>query len=230
MSFAKRFIASSIGKKQVLGVTGIFLILFLLAHLVGNFLIFAGPETFNGYSYKLITNPLIIPAEAILAAIFAGHAVLAIVLTIENRAARGPVGYALVRTRGRPSRRSFASQWMMVTGTWTLVFLVLHIQSFKFGAYYEATYAGVAMRDLHRLVIETFHRPGYVAWYVASMLVLGLHLHHGMTSVLETLGLDHPRWTPMLLVLGKVVAWAIALGYVSIPVLIYVANAGAPRP
>lgn len=223
-SFAS-FVSSSIGKKQVVAATGLLLIGFLIAHLAGNLLIFAGPEKFNAYSHGLITNPLIIPAEVVLAAVFLVHIAFAVRVSAENRRARGAVGYVVVRSRGRPSRRSLASQTMIVTGVWTLVFLVTHLITFKFGTWYEVTHGGVIMRDLHRLVLEAFASPLYVAWYVASMIVLGFHLHHGVSSLFQTFGIDHPRWTPLIRKGGFVFAWTVAFGYILIPLWCYFSGA-----
>jgi succinate dehydrogenase / fumarate reductase cytochrome b subunit len=226
--------ASSIGKKQVTALTGLLLIGFLIVHLAGNLLIFVGPAAFNHYSHSLIHNPLIIPAEVALALIFIVHIGTATRVQIENRRAR-PVPYARVRSRGRPSRRTFGSQTMIVTGFWVLVFLVLHIMTFKFGPHYTFLVAGVPevvngheVRDLYRLVLEVFGRPGYVAWYVASMVALGLHLQHGAWSLFETFGLDHPRYTPWIVRGGRAFGWIMALAYMSIPLAVYFG--GAPRP
>ena len=224
MSWLVEYASTSIGKKQVVAITGILLIGFLIVHLAGNLLIFAGPAAFNEYSHKLITNPLIIPAEVVLALLFVTHIVMAVRVSAENRSARGPVPYFMIQSRRGPSRRTFASQTMIYTGVWTLVFLVLHLITFKFGAHYQVkgeAAAAVPMRDLYRLVIEVFSRPGYVAWYVASMIALGLHLQHGSSSLFQTFGIDHPKWTPAILVAGRIFAWGIALGYVSIPVWVY---------
>ncbi len=230
----RRYATSSIGKKQILALSGFLLIVFLIAHLAANLLVFRGPDALNGYSHALVTNPLIVPAEIGLAAVFLVHVGLAIRVSVENRRARGPVGYRMVRSRGRPSRRSFASQWMLLTGAWTLVFLVLHLLTFEFGPWYEARLSdGTAVRDLYRLVVETFQSPGYVGWYVLSMVALGLHLHHGVASLFETFGIHHPKWTPAILAGGKAFAWAMALGYMTIPVLIFLGvgvEAGGGRP
>lgn len=223
MSWIKRFASSSIGKKQIVAVTGLGLVGFVIAHLAGNLLALLpdGEKAFNSYSHALISNPLIYVAEAGLLALFLVHIGLAIKLTLENRAARGPVRYAMIKSRGKPSRRSFASQTMILSGALLLVFTVLHLLTFKFGQHYETTVDGVVVRDLHRLVLEVFRSPGYVAWYVVCMIVLGLHLHHAIASVFETFGIDHPRWTPLINAGSKVVAWAIALGFIAIPVAIF---------
>jgi succinate dehydrogenase / fumarate reductase cytochrome b subunit len=217
-----RYARSSIGKKQILALSGIVWALFLIAHLAGNLLIWKGPrgEAFNQYSHALVTNPFIYVAEAGLAFFFAVHVGLAVRITIENRRARGPVPYAVFRSRGAPSRRTFASRSMILTGAVTLAFLVLHLITFKFGTHYETKVGGEEMRDLARLVFEKFREPGYVAWYAFAMVALGAHLQHALQSLFETFGLDHPNWTPLVRAGGFAFAWAIALGFLSIPVLV----------
>jgi succinate dehydrogenase / fumarate reductase cytochrome b subunit len=233
----RRFGTSSIGKKQLLALTGLGLAGFLIAHLAGNLLIFRGPEAFNEYSHALVSNPLIYAAEAALAGLFVVHIALALKLTRENRAARGPERYAMVRSRGRPSRRSFASQTMVYSGLLAFAFLVLHLMTFKYNVDIAGltvapiavrVHGGVEMRDLYARVIQVFHEPAYVGWYLFSMLVLGLHLSHGASSLFETLGLDHPRWTPAIRLGGRIFAWAIALGFASIPGLVILGVGAKP--
>jgi succinate dehydrogenase / fumarate reductase, cytochrome b subunit len=228
MSWFQRYLSTSVGKKQIVAVTGLGLVGFLLAHLAGNLLLFAGPQAFNEYSHKLISNPLIYVAELGLLTIFVVHIGFTVKLSLENRAARGPVGYAMVRTRGKPSRRSFASQTMLYSGALVLVFAVLHLMTFKFGAWYDIKYGDVVMRDLYKLTLDVFHKPLYVAWYLVAMVVLGAHLHHAIGSLFETFGLDHPRYTPTLLVLTRLFAWVIALGFASIPLIVFAWYRGAP--
>ena len=143
-------LSSSIVKKQIMGLTGLLLCGFLISHLIGNCLIYLGPEAFNTYAHTLITNPLIYVAEAALLAIFLTHIGLAIKLTIENKQAR-PQGYYLKVPTGRGS--TIASSTMPINGMLTLVFLVFHIWLFKFGRHYSVTYQGVEMRDLYHLLL-----------------------------------------------------------------------------
>ncbi len=189
MSWIARYASSSIGKKQIVAATGLGLVGFLVAHLAGNLLVLKddGGQAFNGYSHFLITHPLLYLAEGGLVALFSVHMGLAAKLTLENRAARGPVGYAVVRSRGGASRRSLASQTMKLSGALVAVFTVLHLLTFKWGPHYTIKYGdGVLMRDLATLVVEVFRKPAYLAWYLVCMVVLGLHLHHAIASVFET--------------------------------------------
>ena len=209
---------SSIGKKQVLALTGLALCGFLTAHLAGNLLIFCGPEAFNGYAHKLTGNDLIYLAEAVLAAIFLTHILLAMTLVWENRRARGQ-RYHLKRPTGRGATMASAS--MPLTGLVTLIFLVLHLLHFKFGPDYRVTHAGMEMRDFYRLLVEYFESPLNVAWYIVAQGALGVHLSHGFSSAFQSLGLNHPRHTPRLKIAGKVFAVVMAVGFSSLPLYLH---------
>lgn len=206
---------SSIVKKQLTGLTGLLLCGFLVSHLIGNFLIFVGPEAFNLYAYKLTSTPLIYVAEVILLGIFLTHFGMAIYLTIQNKLAR-PVGYYMKQPTGRGS--TFASSTMPISGSVILVFVVLHILHFKFGAYYEITHDGVVMRDLYRLVVEQFQNKWYTFGYIASMSVIGIHVSHGFWSAFQSLGFNHPKYTPVLRALSTLYALAIFGGFSSLPI------------
>jgi succinate dehydrogenase / fumarate reductase, cytochrome b subunit len=210
--------SSSIGTKILIGLTGLALVVFLILHLAGNLLVFAGPGPFNTYSHALITNPLVIPAEIGLAALFLVHIYKTVGNWITNRRAR-PDGYAEKRWAGTPSRKTLASTTMVYSGIVILVFLILHLRTFKFGAYYQVADTGV--RDLHRLVLEVFSHPAYVIFYVVAMGLVGLHLGHGISSAMQSLGAEHPRYTKRLLVAGYTFAVVIAAGFASIPLWVF---------
>lgn len=208
----------TIGTKILIALTGLALFGFLIVHLAGNLLIMAGPDTFNAYSHALISNPLIYLAEAGLALLFVVHVWKTVGNSVRNRAAR-PARYAMTRTAGHTSRKSLSSTWMIVSGTTILVFLILHLKTFKFGPYYAASEPGV--RDIYRLTVEIFQRPGYVIWYVAAMVLVGMHLRHGITSALQSLGAIPAGLTRKVLIAGAIVATAIAGGFALIPVYVY---------
>ncbi len=203
-----------------MGVTGLALIGFLVTHLAGNFLLFAGPKTFNHYSHTLTSNPLIYLAEAVLLGLFLAHFASGLMVTLRNKGAR-PVPYQAEGNSGRPSRRDWASQTMIVSGLVVAVFVPLHVWGFKFGRYYASPEPGV--RDLHRLVVETFQNPGWVLWYVFAMSVIGFHLWHGFGSSFESLGV---RWRRVLSIACKVGAIVIAGGFLAIPLLVYIQHGG----
>ncbi len=175
--------SSSIGTKIAIALTGLGLLGFLVLHLAGNLLIFAGPAAFNEYSEKLIRNPLLIPAELGLLAILLVHVYKAVRMWVGNRRAR-PTGYYDKRWAGHTSRKSVASSTMILTGLVTFVFVVLHLKTFKYGAHYQV--AGSETRDLHRLVVEVFTQPAYMMFYVVCMALIGLHLRHGISSAFQT--------------------------------------------
>src|SRR5829696_2264666 len=175
--------SSSIGSKFLIALTGIFLVIFLIGHLGGNLLFIAGPDTFNEYSHKLTSNPLVYVAELGLLVIFALHIIKTIALVAGSYSAR-PHGYEKRRwakTKSDRSRKSVSSSTMIVTGTITLLFVITHLVTFKFGTYYE-TPDGV--RDLYRLQLAVFSNPGYVAFYVIAMGMIVFHLWHGASSAL----------------------------------------------
>jgi succinate dehydrogenase / fumarate reductase cytochrome b subunit len=212
MSSRIRVFATSVGTKLLIGVTGLALFLYLITHIAGNALIFLGPTTFNQYANTLTSNPLIPVIEVGLLLIFLVHVYKTVTMYLGNQQAR-PVSYVVKRSQGRPSRKSFASSTMIFTGLWLLIFIVIHVKAFKYGTEYE-TANGI--RDLYRTEMEVFRGHLSALFYVASMLVVGLHLWHGSSSTFQSLGLDHPRWTPRILTVTKVLAAVIAGGFVII--------------
>ncbi len=218
MPSRRSFFSSTVGSKLLVAVTGISLVGFLIGHLAGNLLVFLGPETFNAYSHKLVSNPLVYPAEAGLVLLFLLHAWKTIQLTIGSAKAR-PVAYSEKHRAGHTSRKSLASTTMIWSGLFLLVFVPVHIRTFKFGAYYDTHEAGV--RNLYRLVIEIFSKPGYVAFYVVGMAIIGFHLWHGVSSAFQTMGADTPRFTPVIRRIGWTLAVVIAVGFMAIPVWVF---------
>ena len=192
---AHNYFTSSIGKKQIMALTGFGLVGFTASHLLGNLLIFMGADAFNKYAYTLTSNPLIYVAEAGLIGMFLLHIALAVLTKIENAGARPHRYYVKVRTgRGQ----TIASTTMPITGIILLVFVIVHLLNFKFGSNYPTTVDGVAMRDLYRTVVEYFANPLYVAWYVVAMIALGLHTSHGFQSMFQSWGVNHPKYTPVI--------------------------------
>ena len=215
----RRVLSSSVGTKLLMGLTGIALFAYMLLHLVGNALIFAGEELFNEYSHALISNPLIIPIELGLLAIFLIHIYKAVTMWMANQAAR-PVGYVKKQPAGHTSRKSLSSTTMIGSGLFILLFVVIHVKQFKFGSWYQVTDSTV--RDLARTEIEVFQNPAWVAFYVLGTLLVGLHLRHGFASAFQSLGLDHPVYTRRLTALGVFFAVLIGVGLAIIPIWVYV--------
>jgi succinate dehydrogenase / fumarate reductase, cytochrome b subunit len=210
--------SSSVGTKVLIGVTGLCLFLYLILHLVGNALVFFGPETFNGYAHILISNPLIVPIEIGLLAIFLLHVFKTVKMYFDNRQAR-PDGYEVKRMAGHTSRKSVASSTMFWTGVVTFIFVVVHLKQFKFGMLYHV--GDTDVRDLYRLEMELFSQAATVALYTVAMILIGLHLRHGISSALQSLGLDSPRHTSKILAGGTILAILIAGGLGFIPLWVY---------
>lgn len=209
-------LTSAVGRKALMALTGLLLSAFLVVHLAGNLLIFAGAERFNAYSKAMLSNPLIYVAEIGLLVLFIAHLVSGILVYRQNRAAR-PHDYAMKRRAGHTSHKGLASASMILTGLFLLVFVPVHLLTFKFGKYYE-TATTPPMRDLQRLVIEVFSSPGYVVFYVVAMALVGFHLWHGVGSGFQSLGLYYRRG---LRLFGQVFAVVIAGGFLVIPILVY---------
>lgn len=213
-----KYLMSAIGRKQLMAVTGLIWSGFVLTHMAANLLILVDAEAYNKYSHALTSNPFIYLAEAALLITILMHIVSGVHLTIQNKMAR-PQKYA-IPTNGEKAPR-FQSKWMIYHGTLIAIFLVYHLVTFKFGTYYSVTYNGVEMRDLHKLVLEVFQNPLYVGFYVVCMVAVGLHLSHGFYSSFASLGLYHPRYSPMLNKFGYFYGAVIAAGFIVQPLYVF---------
>jgi succinate dehydrogenase / fumarate reductase cytochrome b subunit len=221
MSSRLRTFESSVGTKILIGFTGLGLVIYLLTHIAGNALVFLGPDVFNTYAHTLTSNPLIPLIEIGLAVVFLAHIYKTVRMHVSNRQAR-PVRYEVKKPAGPPSRKTFASSTMILSGLWLLAFVVLHVRAFRFGLEYEA--AG-GVRDLYRIEMETLSHPATALFYVVSMAIVGSHLWHGVSSAFQSLGLDHPTWTPRVLLAGRIFAVAVAGGFTVIAVWAYFTGA-----
>ena len=206
--------SSSVGTKIAIGLTGLLLFIYLLIHIAGNMVVFLGPAAFNNYAFTLEGNPLLPVIELVLLSWFVIHIYKTVRMFFGNQSTR-PVGYATKKRAGHTSRKSFASSTMIVSGLWLLAFLVIHVKAFHdgWGREYEWPAGG---RDLYRQEMETFQNPLMVGFYIISMVVVGSHLWHGISSAFQSLGADRPAWTRFILPAGKVIAVLIAGGFIVI--------------
>jgi len=187
------------------------------------------PILFNSYSNSLMELGVLLNiAETALTVVAIIHVGLAIRLRILARRAR-PISYAETKSKMGPSKLGFASRNLVVTGLFVLVFLVLHIIHFKYGADiaegYVTTIQGKSVRDLHRLVVEEFKKPWVVAFYVPMMVFLGFHLKHGVWSSFQSLGLTNSRTSTPIFRFGIALSCLISIGFIAIPLWIYFAGA-----
>jgi len=215
--------ASSIGKKLIMSLAGLFLIVFLVVHLSINLsLIFSDSrEFFNRAAHFMSSNVLIKIIEMVLFGGLILHMFYGFYLQLKNWIARGR-GYSV----GNYSQTSFFSKFMIHTAVVITVFLVIHLSDFYFkakifGEVPEVFYNGKSYHDLGILVIEKFKIPGFVIFYIACLLFLAFHLFHGFWSAFQTLGLDHKVYTPVIKVIGILYTVIITAGFILIPVYIY---------
>lgn len=226
MSWFSRFLTSSIGQKLVMSLTGLFLISFLLIHLIGNLqlLIDDQGESFNKYAYFMTHNKLIKTVSYLLYAGILLHAFQGLALARKNRRARGSVGYAVKVTR-TTNTNSMVARSMAFLGLLILVFLGIHMGDFwwamKSHQLPMVTYGGEEYQNLYFKVSASFEQGWIVAVYVISMLGLALHLLHGFQSAFQTLGLNHKKYTPFIEGLGKVFSWVVSAAFAVIPLYFY---------
>lgn len=225
MSWFSKFLSSSIGQKVIMSLTGIFLMLFLIVHLLGNFQLLKddGGEAFNTYAFFMTHNPLIKTISYSLYAFILWHAIQGIRLWQANKAARGNVRYAVAHTR--PNERNARN--MAWFGIVIFIFLILHLWQFwlqmKMGVLppVEVEAYDHPVQNLYLPVAAAFQNLGYVIFYVVCMGIVGLHLWHGFWSAFQTLGINHPRYLPLIKGLGMVYSVGVSLGFAIIPVWMY---------
>jgi succinate dehydrogenase / fumarate reductase cytochrome b subunit len=169
---------------------------------------YVGGEAFNHYAEALEHNPLLPLAELGLVALFVVHIILAYRATWINRAAR-PEGYQVYKGKGA---RTPGSRTMALTGTLILAFVIIHVATFKYGV------GGMKGADLFAHVLGWFANPWYAGFYVLAVGGVGLHLSHGVQSGMQTFGLNHPRYTPLIRKAGLAFAFLIFVGFASLPV------------
>jgi len=225
MSTRVRVFSSSVGTKILIGTTGLALFIYLIIHIAGNLMVFFGPAVFNKYAYTLEGNPLLPIVEIGLLLVFLMHVYKTVKMYLANQAAR-PIRYAQKKNAGRPSRKTVASVTMIFSGLWLLAFIIIHVRAFRYGTEHEWPAGG---RDLYRLEMENLSNPLMVGFYVLSMLVVGSHLWHGISSGFQSLGVDQPAWTRFILPAGKVMAVLIAGGFIVIAVWVYMSQSGRVR-
>jgi succinate dehydrogenase / fumarate reductase, cytochrome b subunit len=240
---------SSLGAKYVMALTGISLLGFVIAHMLGNLLIYVGPDALNSYAHALKDKPALLwTARSGLLIIFLLHLVLAIRLTLQNQNARG-VAYVYEDT----VQASWASRHMLLTGLVLLAFIVFHLAHFTFGiitttnSYSKGEHinyldlrdpadpaahssAEGPRHDVYRMVVDGFRNWVITLTYVIAQVFLWLHLWHGASSWFQSLGLNHPAYNPLIRAFGPVVSTAILIGNCSIPLAVLSGLIGGSVP
>ncbi|NDU93784.1 succinate dehydrogenase cytochrome b subunit [Spirosoma terrae] len=204
MAWVIQTLSSSLGRKVIMSLTGLFLSSFLIVHMAGNLQLFKGDNgrAFNEYTYFMTHNPLIITISYLLYTSILVHALMAWVLTRHNQASR-PVKYAYSKPE---ANSAWSSRNMGILGTILLLFIIIHMRTFwfemHFGAVPMAEYDGKQYKDLYVVVKEAFSQWWYVLLYVICMIAMGYHLSHGFQSGFQTLGIRHKKYTPLIEFIG----------------------------
>ncbi len=223
MNWLTDTLSSSLGKKLIMALTGLFLVMFLTGHLLGNMQLFAndGGQSFNEYAKFMTTAPIIKLLSYITYLSILGHVIYSIVLTRRNQEAR-PIQYA---RNDRSANSLWSSRNMGILGTLVLIFLVIHLKSFwyemHFGVIPMVEYNGVEIKNLYMVVNEAFAHEWYVILYVISMGALAFHLSHGFQSAFQTLGLAHVKYTPLIKTVGYAYAILVPVLFALMPLYLY---------
>ncbi|GJM30001.1 MAG: succinate dehydrogenase [Cyclobacteriaceae bacterium] len=225
MSWLTDALKSSLGRKLVMALTGLFLVLFLVGHVLGNLLLFVddGGQAFNEYARFMSTTPAIQVLSLLTYVSIIVHVFYSILLSRHNRQTR-PVPYAV---NDASANSLWPSRNMGILGTIVLIFLVIHLKSFwyemKFGEIPMVNYDGVGeFKDLYSIVAEAFTQWWYVAIYVVAMFGLAFHLSHGFKSAFQTLGLSHKKYTPLIEAVGLWFAIIVPALFALIPLVMFI--------
>lgn len=215
MGRLRGFYASMVGKKVVMGVTGLIGIGFVILHSLGNLLVFRGPEAINSYSHFLkSTGELLWTLRIVLIVAVILHVIAAVQLTLQSRAAR-PIGY----TRRESQVATIASRTMRWGGVFLLVFIVLHILHFTTGTIKPA---GVfTSEDVYANMVGSFRIWWVALFYVLAMIALGLHLFHGAWSSVRSVGVSPPSPQPLHRRISVVIAILVWAAFTAIPVAVF---------
>ena len=212
-----RLLNSSVGRKILMSISGQLLIIFILIHLAGNSTIYFG--WINAYAEHLHSLPPVVWIfRAAMLAIVSVHICYGVMLTLENKAAN-PTVYAVKRQL----KASFASENMIWTGLLIAAFVVYHLLQFTVKVTPDVAWtAGVPVVDVYKMVVTSFSNALIAVLYFAAMVMLFLHLSHGIPSFLQTMGWNNDKTEPVFGIGGKVIAAFLMLAYMSIPAVILV--------
>jgi len=215
LNWLTQALTSSIGKKFVMGITGLLLSGFLVAHLAGNLLLYVGPDAYNHYAHALHEQKILLAvAEVGLFVLFLAHLTIATVTTKENKSARKQE-YTVKETKQKaPLLAFFPHNWMWITGVIVLGFVLLHLADFRLGL----RNPGPEGEEPFDKAVRLLHDPITFVGYIAGVFVLGLHLSHGFSSAFQSLGLSHPKYNKFISCAGTAFAIIVAVGFASFPI------------
>lgn len=224
MNVVAALFRSSLGRKYIMALTGLGLFVFVIGHMVGNLQVFIGPEAINRYgSFLKSLGELLWVARIGLIVLVALHIWAAVTLSAENKAAR-PVGYA----NYKPVGSSYASRTMLMSGLIIACFVVYHLLHYTV-LVKEINFTGVDFSQLHdekgrhdvyRMIVTGFKNPLVSLFYMLGMVLLSLHLSHGVSSLFQSLGLKGRNYKPWIDGFAKLIAIVLLVGYCSIPIAV----------
>jgi succinate dehydrogenase / fumarate reductase cytochrome b subunit len=220
MKWLVNFLTSSLGKKVIMSLTGLFLCSFLVIHMIGNLKLFADSDghKFNEYAEFMAHNPIIKTVSYGLYFFILLHAIQGLLLAVANKSASGGSNrYAGKQTS--PTEAKVASRNMALLGTLILAFLLLHMGQFWLKAKIIGLADGVTLYDEVKIA---FAQEWVVITYLLGLVALALHLIHGFQSAFQTLGLTHPKYTPIVKGLGWMFSILVPLGFASMPIYFYI--------
>jgi succinate dehydrogenase / fumarate reductase, cytochrome b subunit len=214
LNWLARALSSSVGQKFVMGLTGLFLCFFLVIHLAGNMLMYAGPGAYNHYAESLHDSELLIIAQVMLYTAFVLHLIVAITLTRMNSAARDR-GYAMKRSK-KPERmvheKVAPDSTMFYTGLIILAFTIYHVAEIKFEMLYGDAFEAKDPYGQAMFALE--HGLTQVVYLIGSIFV-GIHVSHGLASACQSVGFNHPKYTPFIHRASQVFGFVVAIGFAS---------------
>lgn len=212
---------SQVGRKFLTGITGLLLVFFIIFHLLGNLAIFGDPNAMNAYSKFLHDfGALLWVARIGLLIAFLLHAWIGISIWWDKKKAR-PQKYKVYSSKGGPSKQSLSSRSMAFTGVVLLIFIIIHINTFALGETETIAVAGEQFSDLKTLVLNTFQSPVYAFGYTIVMILLGVHLGHGVWSAFISLTMRSKKTSAVMYTVGVILAILLAVGFLFIPLYIY---------
>lgn len=225
----RSWVRSSIGKKVLMAASGLVLLGFVVIHLLGNLLIYQGPEALNAYAHKLRElGWLLWAARAFLLAVLVVHVWTSLVLAHENRMAR-PQRYAVQRTQ----ETTVAARSMLISGVMVTAYLAYHLLHFTF----RVTNPDISHAmdrfghpDIYAMAVLSFQQPAITLAYIIGMAAVCLHLSHGIGSACQSLGLNDERTIPIVVFAGRLIAVVLFIGYTAIPLSVLAGLVTVRRP
>jgi succinate dehydrogenase / fumarate reductase cytochrome b subunit len=207
---------ASINKKQIVAISGVFLVGFLFAHLSGNLLVFKGPDALNNYAHFLHSlGPVLWIMRIGLVAAFLTHMGMGLAVTIQNRSARG-TKYLVYKDH--TDKKSFAAKTMPITGMIILLYLIIHLMDFTYNTFARSSILDGLDAGLYGIVVNSFSNPIHALGYVIAMFAMGLHLSHAIQSVCQTFGFN--RHLDIISKISLGIGIGLAVLYSSIPVYV----------